>query len=82
MAFCDFFRRPFVNMYSRGPQKNVDQKKQVIGGPSIALEALKLEGPRGRNPTSLYGQSAPEHKQHLVTYVSEVMLLHQKQMGF
>jgi hypothetical protein len=58
------------------------KQKQVIGGPSIALEAPKLEGLRGKNPTSLYGQSTPGHKQHWVTYVCEVMLLHQKQMSF
>jgi hypothetical protein len=34
----------------------------MMGG-AIALGALKLEGPRGKNPTLLYGQSAPEHKQ-------------------
>jgi hypothetical protein len=37
-----------------GPQKNADQNKQVIGGPSISLEAPNLS----ENPTSLYGQSA------------------------
>jgi hypothetical protein len=52
------------------------KKKQVIGGPSIVLKASKLEGPRGKNPTSLYGESAPWHKQHRLTYISEVMLLH------
>jgi hypothetical protein len=58
------------------------KKNKVIGGLSIALEALKLEGPRRKNSTALYGQSTPGHKQHWVTYVSEVVLLHQKQMGF
>jgi hypothetical protein len=56
-----------------------NKKNKVIGGLSIALEAPKLEGARGKNPTSLYDQSAPGHKQHRVTYISEVMLLHQKQ---
>jgi hypothetical protein len=58
------------------------KKNKVIGGLSIALEAPKLEGARRKNPTALYGQSAPGHKQHWVDYISEVMLLHQKQMCF
>jgi hypothetical protein len=36
--------------FSCSPQKNADQKKQVIGGPSIALETPKLEGPCGKIP--------------------------------
>jgi hypothetical protein len=31
---------------------------------ALTLGALKLEGPGGKNPTSLYGQSAAGHKQH------------------
>jgi hypothetical protein len=51
-----------VEFFFQGvPQKYADQKKQVIGGPS--LEAPKLEGPHGENLTSLYGQSAHGHEQ-------------------
>jgi hypothetical protein len=46
-------------------KKNHDGVKiMMVGGPSIALGTPKLEGPRGKNPTSLYGQSTPGHKQH------------------
>jgi hypothetical protein len=36
-------------------------KKNGCGGPLIALGAPKQEGPLGKNPTYLIGQSTPAH---------------------
>jgi hypothetical protein len=40
-----------------------DLKKRSGGRPPIALGTPKLEWPREKNLTSLYGQSAPGHMQ-------------------
>jgi hypothetical protein len=43
-------------------------KQEWIVSPNFGghdgVGAPKLEGPRGKNPTSLYGQSVAGHKQH------------------
>jgi hypothetical protein len=57
-----------------GAPKKILTKKIIYKG---HREVLKLEGPRGENPSenpiSLYGQSRV-----LPKYITEVMLLHQK----
>jgi hypothetical protein len=50
---ADWLTKSWWEFFFQGaPKKMLTEKKQVIGGPSIALEAPKLEGPRGKNPTS------------------------------
>jgi hypothetical protein len=52
-----------VGIFFQGSPKKMLTKKRSSYAP-IALEAPKLEGPRGKNPISLYRQSTPGHKQH------------------
>jgi hypothetical protein len=58
-----------VGFFFQGALKEMLTLKKRGG---VILGSSKLEGPRGKNPTSLYGKSVPGHKQPL-KFISEMM---------